>query len=160
MTSHAFSEFTRSPSLCYLSLVYLITVTKARNKVLTKVEFLWCVRETVVPLSSNEVGFNVWHTTSVQIQMMHVFSCLGRKQRLYLKTEMNISRIHHECKGGIEKSVPRITDWHHEACQVMTNGDRKGRIFLPHPHTNNECFFLLTTKYCILYSKNMKYAEM
>ena len=27
----------------------------------------------------------------------------------------NIS-IHHECEGGIEKSVLRITDWHHEAC--------------------------------------------
>ena len=26
-------------------------------------------------------------------------------------------RIHHEFEGGIEKSVPRITDWHHEACR-------------------------------------------
>ena len=25
--------------------------------------------------------------------------------------------INHECEGGIEKSVPRITDWHHEACR-------------------------------------------
>ena len=24
-------------------------------------------------------------------------------------------KIHHECEGGIEKSVPWITDWHHEA---------------------------------------------
>ena len=31
----------------------------------------------------------------------------------------NIS-IHHECEGGIEKSVPRITNWHYEACPVMT----------------------------------------
>ena len=37
---------------------------------------------------------------------------------------------YHECEGGIEKSVPRITDWHHEACRMMTNGDHEGRIFL------------------------------
>ena len=38
-------------------------------------------------------------------------------------------RIYHEYEGGIEKYFPRITDWHHEACRVMTIGDRKGRIF-------------------------------
>ena len=38
-------------------------------------------------------------------------------------------RIHHECESGIEKSVPRITDWHHEACRVMSNGDHEGWIF-------------------------------
>ena len=27
-----------------------------------------------------------------------------------------IKRIHHECEVGIEKFVPRITVWHHEAC--------------------------------------------
>ena len=44
-------------------------------------------------------------------------------------------RIHHECEGGIEKSVPRIDDWHHEACRVMTNGDREGQIFfIPSSH--------------------------
>ena len=63
-------------------------------------------------------------------------------------------RIHHECESGIEKSVMRITDWHQEACQVMTKGDCKGLIFLSHPHTNNGFFFLLTTKYLILYWKN------
>ena len=40
-------------------------------------------------------------------------------------------RIHHECDGGIEKSIPRITDWHHEACRVMTNGDHEGGFFHP-----------------------------
>ena len=25
-------------------------------------------------------------------------------------------KIHKECTGGVEKCVPRITDWHHEAC--------------------------------------------
>ena len=52
-----------------------------------------------------------------------------------------IIEIHHECKEGIEKSVPRITDWHHEACRVMTNGDHEGRIFLSHPPLNDEYFF-------------------
>ena len=53
-------------------------------------------------------------------------------------------RIHHECEGGIEKSVPRIIDWHHEAF-----GDHEGWIFLSHPYTNNEFFFLHTIKYGI-----------
>ena len=39
---------------------------------------------------------------------------------------------------------------------MMTNGDREGQIFLSHPHTNNGLFFLLTTKYRILYWKHMK----
>ena len=40
-----------------------------------------------------------------------------------------IIKIHHEYEGRIEKSVLRTTNWHHEACRVMTNGDPKGRIF-------------------------------
>ena len=54
-------------------------------------------------------------------------------------------RIYHECEGRIEKSVPKIAVWHHVAYRVMTNGDPEGRIFLFYPHTNNGCFFLLTT---------------
>ena len=65
-------------------------------------------------------------------------------------------RIHHECESGIGKSAPRITDWYHEAYRVMTNGDREGRIFLFHPHTNNGFFFLLTNLYLIFFWKNMK----
>ena len=60
-------------------------------------------------------------------------------------------RIYHECEGRIEKSVPRITVWHHEACQVMTNGDPEGRIFLSYSHPNNGFFFLLTITYHILF---------
>ena len=30
-------------------------------------------------------------------------------------------RNYQECEGGVEKFVPRITDWHHVACRVMTN---------------------------------------
>ena len=52
-----------------------------------------------------------------------------------------IIRILHEYEGGIEKSIQRITDWHHETCRVMTNGDHEGRIFLSHPDRKN-VFFL------------------
>ena len=39
---------------------------------------------------------------------------------------------------------------------VMTIGDHEERIFLSYPHTNNGFFFLLTTKYRILYWKTCK----
>ena len=54
------------------------------------------------------------------------------------------------------KSVPRITDWHHKACQVMTNGDPEGWIFLSCPYTNDGLFFFLTTKYPNFIIENMK----
>ena len=83
-----------------------------------------------------------------------------------VKTQKTI-RIHHKCEGGLEKSIPRITDWYQEACPVMTSDDHKGRIFLSYPHTHDRFFFLLTTKYLILCWKNMErlpknpeYAEM
>ena len=49
-------------------------------------------------------------------------------------------RIHHECEGGIEKSVPRIAVWHHEACRVMTNCDHEGQIIQSHPRMNYDFF--------------------
>ena len=50
----------------------------------------------------------------------------------------------------------------------MASDDREGRIFLSHPDTNTEFFFLLTTEYLITYWKkceqripeNPEYAEM
>ena len=71
--------------------------------------------------------------------------------------EVKNIRIHHEREGEIEKSVLRITDWHQEACRVMTNCDREGWIFLSHPNTNNGFFFLLSTMYHILYWKTRKW---
>ena len=69
---------------------------------------------------------------------------------LYFKHQLlRDIRIHHECEGRIEKSIPRITIWHHEACQVMANGDAEGRILLSYPHTNNGFFFLLITVFFI-----------
>ena len=43
---------------------------------------------------------------------------LNEPKMFYSKQEekcirMGIIRIYHESEGGIEKSVPRITDWHH-----------------------------------------------
>ena len=40
-------------------------------------------------------------------------------------------RIYHECEGRIEKYVPKITVWHHEAWRVMTNGDPPDGFFYP-----------------------------
>ena len=39
---------------------------------------------------------------------------------------------------------------------MMTISDREGQIFLSHPHTHDGYFFLLPTKYVILYYKDMK----
>ena len=62
-----------------------------------------------------------------------------------LRLNVYILRIYHECEGRIEKYVPSIAIWHHEACRVMTNGDPEGGIFLSYPDTNNGFFFLPTT---------------
>ena len=63
-------------------------------------------------------------------------------QRQYFSWVMG---IYHECEGRIEKSVPRITVWHHEACRVMKSGDPEGRIFYPNLTRIMDSFFLLTT---------------
>ena len=43
----------------------------------------------------------------------------------------------------IGKSVSRIIIWHHEACQVMTNGDPEGQIFF---YPSPKGFFFLLKK--------------
>ena len=65
--------------------------------------------------------------------------------------ELRYIRIYHDCENRIEKSVPRIAVWHHEACRVMKNGDPEGRVFLYYHKTNNGFFFLLTTVYSSSY---------
>ena len=57
-----------------------------------------------------------------------------------------IIKMHPECEDEIEKSVPR-NHHDHDACRLMTNGDREGQFFLPHPESSIEFFFsLLETK--------------
>ena len=36
-----------------------------------------------------------------------------------------IISVYHECEGGLDKSIPKITVWYmyHKDCQVMTNVD-------------------------------------
>ena len=58
-----------------------------------------------------------------------------------------------------------ITDWRHEACGVMTIGDREGRIVQYQPHTHDRYFFFLTTKYMYLIfnkkkTENPEFEEM
>ena len=64
----------------------------------------------------------------------------------------------------IEKSVTRITVWHHKACRVNTDSDSDRQIFLSAPHTNDRPFFLLAIQlnfYLKLNSlKVSEYAEM
>ena len=43
--------------------------------------------------------------------------------------------IYHECEGGIENSILRITVCCHKACRVMTNGDTDGRFLQSYPNT-------------------------
>ena len=67
----------------------------------------------------------------------------------------NIIRILHECEGGIEKSVPRITDWHHEACQVMKTVITRDGFFYPTLTRIMDSFFLAHhIKIPHLYCKN------
>ena len=54
-------------------------------------------------------GVEIWQTLEVKLRL----SEFHLQQQIH-RTGKNIN-IHHECEGGIEKSVPRITDWHHEA---------------------------------------------
>ena len=37
--------------------------------------------------------------------------------------------VPHGCMGLKEKSLPRVTVWQYETCQVMTNGDSEEQIF-------------------------------
>ena len=55
-------------------------------------------------------------------------NCHGQAHLLYCFDSI---RIYHEYKGGIEKTVLKMTDWHHEACPVITIGDHEDGFFYP-----------------------------
>ena len=58
------------------------------------------------------------------------FGCCTAVTKIVTQDSIGL-QIYHESEGEIEKSIPGITDWHHEACRAMTNGDPQGRIFYP-----------------------------
>ena len=91
-----------------------------------------------------------FHDCSYMLYMQGWVICafLGREPRRLLES----IRIYHEFERRIEKSVPRITVWHQEACRVMTNGGPEKRIFLSYPHTNNRFFFFITTVFIYLFA--------
>ena len=43
----------------------------------------------------------------------------------------NFIRIYHECEGRIEKSVPRITNWHHRVAEWWQTVIARDRFFYP-----------------------------
>ena len=53
-----------------------------------------------------------------------------QNKQVNMTWKRNNMKNYRECECGIDKSVPMITIWHQEACPVVTNGDRRGRIFL------------------------------
>ena len=68
--------------------------------------------------------------SSRQLSIYHVHLAKPLQVQLY---SVDIIGIYHKCESRIEKSVPRIAAWHHKACQVMTNSDWEGQIFLYKP---------------------------
>ena len=62
-----------------------------------------------------------------------------------------IIRIYQECECEIESSIPRITVWHHEACQVVTNDYPEGRS---HLHTYNALSSCSPLNFALLFLTN------
>ena len=74
---------------------------------------------------------------------------VGPDKQYICNLECKIIRIYHEYEGGIEKSVPRITVWHQEACWVMSKDKQwfQGTdwfiglfLFLPLLEIHNSCY--------------------
>ena len=43
-------------------------------------------------------------------------TCGKRVKDVKARSKVETIRIHHKSEGWMEKSVPRITDWHHKTC--------------------------------------------
>ena len=65
-------------------------------------------------------------------------------------------RIHHECEGGIETSIPKITNWHHKAYRVMTNNDHEDWIFPFLCYMKNRLFSCLPLSTAFVLETNVK----
>ena len=98
-------------------------------------------------MNTLNLGFTFIHVHVCRVYLLHPNVYCRYHIIIITIKEVNVDiiRIYHECEGRIEKSVPRLANWHHEACRVMTNDDPEGTIFLSYPHTNNGFFFSLTT---------------
>ena len=59
-------------------------------------------------------------------------------------SRLQIIRICHECEVWIDKSVPRVTVWHHEALPSDAKQWPEGQICWSIPLTNDRFFFLHT----------------
>ena len=99
-----------------------------------------------IPTYSGCMSIFAYHLTELETVLcrlifgVFLFKLPNKKNAKLKVFYSHTIRIYHECEGRIEKSVTRITIWHHEAYRVMTNGDPEGRIFLSYPHTNNGFF--------------------
>ena len=82
----------------------------------------YCIQ---IPDSINRSQWFDWYTSGGSTHSNFIRNVLLQKS--------HVLRNLYACGGRIEKSIRRITVLQHGACQVMTNGDHKGRIFLSHP---------------------------
>ena len=87
------------------------------------------------------------HAKKEQLCRYTLARCLLDTRFICVHTLCENIRVYHACEGRIEKYVPRITDWRHRTCRVITIGDHEGQIFLSHPRTNSGFISLLTAKY-------------
>ena len=53
----------------------------------------------------------------IKVIYSRVTHCQVSASGSYGSILIHITRLYHECDGGIGKSVLRITVWHHEACR-------------------------------------------
>ena len=60
---------------------------------------------------------------------------VGRVGKTKNEKTLALLRIYHEFKGRIDKSVPRVTVWHHEA--APSGAKPEGQIYLSFPQTHD-----------------------
>ena len=62
--------------------------------------------------------------------LVKMSNCWKSRAVAHFIRNVSLLRNHHECESRTEKIIRRITVLQQGACQVMTNGDPEGRIFL------------------------------
>ena len=62
-----------------------------------------------------------------------LFTCINSETSNATKNNnLQYIRILHECQVWTDKSVPRVTVWHHKAHRVMPNCDQRDRFVYPY----------------------------